>query len=111
MELKIFLQKFGVPENIISNVLVLNERDTYYWSIESLGDTLITYCARNKNDIYDGQDDTLSEKIITGKNLYFRNKAIDHSLIIEEYVNAFGDNHKAYVVTSLKDDLCMYEKL
>ncbi|MGV8981384.1 hypothetical protein [Clostridium sp.] len=43
MEQKTFLRKFGVPENIISNVLVLNERDTYYWSIESLGDKLVAY--------------------------------------------------------------------
>ncbi len=111
MEQKNFLRKFGVPENIISNVLLINTRDTYYWSVEVNGDTLTTYCARNKNDIYDGADETLSEKIITNKNLFFRNKEIDHSLIIEEYVKSFDNSKKSYVITSLKDDLCMYEKL
>lgn len=111
MEQKTFLRKFGVPENIISNVIILNTKDTYYWSIEAIDDKLITYCAQNKNDLYDGDDETLSEKIITCKNLFFKNKKIDHSLVIQEYVNNFEDNHKAYVVTSLKDSLCMYEKL
>ena len=111
MEQKTFLRKFGVPENIISNVLLINTRDTYYWSVETTGETITTYCARNKNDIYDGADETLSEKIITSKNLFFRNKEIDHSLIIEEYVKSFDNNQKSYVITSLKDDLCMYEKL
>ncbi|MGH4124195.1 MAG: hypothetical protein ACREV6_14810 [Clostridium sp.] len=111
MEQKTFLRKFGVPENIISNVLLINTRDTYYWSVEASDDTLTTYCARNKNDIYDGADETLSEKIITNKKLFFRNKDIDHSLVIEEYIKSFDNNQKLYVITSLKDDLCMYEKL
>lgn len=111
MEQKIFLRKLGVPENIISNVILINTRDTYYWSVEASGDTLTTYCAINRNDLYDGSDETLSEKIVTNKNLFFRNNEIDHSLVIEEYVKSFGNNHKVYVVTSLKDDLCVYEKL
>ncbi|MCJ7691157.1 MAG: hypothetical protein MUO60_17840 [Clostridiaceae bacterium] len=111
MEQKTFLRKLGVPENIISNVLIMNTRDTYYWSVEAEGNTLTTYCARNKNDIYDGSDETLNEKIITDKSLFFRNKEIDYSLIVEEYVKSVGDNHKAYVITSLKDDFCMYERL
>jgi hypothetical protein len=111
MEQNAFLRKFGVPENIISNVLLINTRDAYYWSVEASGDTLTTYCAKNRNDLYDGCDETLSEKIITNKNLFFRNNEIDHSLVIVEYINSFENNHKAYVVTSLKDDLCVYEKL
>lgn len=111
MEQNTFLRKFGVPENIISNILLLKTRDDYYWSVEVNGDSLTTYCARNKNDIYDGADETLSEKIITDKKLFFRNREIDHSLVIEEYVKNFGNDTKAYVITSLKDDLCMYEKL
>lgn len=111
MEQKTFLRKFGVPENIISNVILINTRDTYYWSVEASGDTLTTYCAENRNDLYDGADETLSQKIVTNKKLFFRNNEIDHSLVIEEYVKSFENNCKAYVVTSLKDDLCMYEKL
>lgn len=111
MEQKTFLRKFGVPEAIISNVILINTKDNYYWSVETVGDKVITYCAENRNDLYDGDDDTLSEKIVTGKSLFFRNKEIDHTLVIEEYVNNFENNHKAYVVTSLKDDFCMYEKL
>ncbi len=111
MEQKTFLRKFGVPENIISNVLIIKARDTYYWSVEAEGDSLTAYCARNKNDIYDGADETLSEKIVTDKKLFFRNNEIDCSLVIEEYVKSFGNNDKAYIITSLKDTLCMYQKL
>ncbi len=111
MEQRTFLRKFGVPENIISNIILINTRDNYYWSVEAVGDTLITYCAENRNDLYDGKDETLSKKIITGKNLFFKNKEIDHTLVIEEYVSSYEDNHKVYIVTSLKDALCMYEKL
>ncbi|MFT5872672.1 MAG: hypothetical protein ACI8WT_001608 [Clostridium sp.] len=111
MEQKNFLRQFGVPENIISNVIIVNKNNDYYWSVEVVGDNLIAYCARNKNDIYDGNDNTLTEKIVTGKNLFFKNKEIEYSLVIEEYVNNFENNHKAYVVTSLNDSFCVYEKL
>lgn len=111
MEQRTFLRKFGVPEDIISKVILMNTKDNYYWSVEAVEDKIIVYCAKNRNDLYDGDDKTLSEKIITSKNLFFRNKEIDHTLVIEEYVNSFETDHKAYVITSLKDDFCMYEKL
>jgi len=79
--------------------------------VEITDDILVVYCARNKNDIYDGDDETLTEKLVTGKSLFFRNNEIEYSLVIEEYVNTFDSNYKSYVVTSLKDDLCVYEKL
>lgn len=105
-----FLRKFGLPQEIIEKTITVSTKDNYLWIAEHDGDNVNVYCSTDRETLYDGNDKTLADKIITDKNLFFRNPKIDHILIAEEYVKTHGDGEVGYVVTSLKDSACMYEK-
>lgn len=110
MDFEKTLRQFGLSDELISKVITVKTKDEYYWMVEHKDTEVIVYCAVNRNDLYDGKDLTLSDKIITNKTLFLRNKEMDNTLVIEEYINKHGDKETAYVVTSLKDSLCVYEK-
>lgn len=105
-----FLEYFGIPENIIERVVNVRVKDHYFWAIEKKDNQVTVSCAVDKNYIYDGEDRTLTEKITTSTNLVYHDSALDHTLILQKYINPFNEKDYHFIVTSLKDLRCVVEK-
>ena len=105
-----FLDEFGVPDAIADNVVRVRVRDHYYWALLAEGDRVTTYCAFDRNHIYDGLDETLVEKITTGKDLVFSNRELGQTIVIEEFVNRYDDSERIYIATSMRNLRCVFSR-
>lgn len=110
MDDKKFLKKFGLSDEMISKVIFIKSKDNYYWSAEGEGDKVIINCAFSRNDLYHGKDITLAEKITTRKELFIRSGELDYTIVMEEFINKNDLEETIYIVTALKDQMCMYEE-
>jgi len=103
-----FLKSFGVPEEFVERMVAFRVKDHYYWALEKQGETCVVHCAYDKNNIYDGKDETLCEKIVTSQGLVFRDTELGQTVIMQRYVCPFDEEDIVYVATSLRDLRCVY---
>jgi hypothetical protein len=103
-----FLKSFGVPEEFVERMVAFRVKGPYYWALEKQGEMCVVHCAYDKNNIYDGKDETLCEKIVVSQGLVFRDKELGQTVIMQRYVCPFDEENIVYVATSLRDLRCVY---
>ena len=104
-----FLKAIGIPASIAEKVVSFRVKDHYFWAVEQEGDTRLVYCAYDKNNIYDGKDETLCDKITTTEDLIFVNDEMNQTVVLERFLNAFDPSDVIYIATSLREQRCVYQ--
>ncbi|MCK5802872.1 MAG: hypothetical protein KAI66_08570 [Lentisphaeria bacterium] len=104
-----FLKAFGIPEDIADKVVAFRVKDHYFWAVEKKGELRLVYCAYDKDNIYDGKDETLCDKIVTTEDLIFGSGEMAQTVVLEKYQNDFDPNDTVYIATSLREQRCLYQ--
>ena len=105
-----FMETFGIPEDVLDRVISVRVKDHYYWAVQHEGALVTVSCAADRNHLYDGNDATLSEQLVTDEELFFENKEIDQTLVVQAFSAKHDPTSVVYIVTSLRDLRCVYNR-
>ncbi|MDD3839478.1 MAG: hypothetical protein PHP06_02805 [Clostridia bacterium] len=110
MDEKSILKYFGVPYDVVTRVVQIKDKGAFFWAIEDdeNEETVTVQCAASREDIYDYDDSTLADKIVTDKALLFRNPAHENTLLAEKYINKYNGDI-IYVMNVFDDKKCLFQ--
>ncbi len=104
------LSKFGIAYEKLSKVVKIEDKSDFYWAIEDdrCEETITVQYAINKNFIYDYDDETLSGKIVTDKDLIFRTGNVEYTAVLEKFTNKYTDQD-IYIAYLFKDNRSLFQ--